>query len=199
MNRRIGWGFALALLPLAACSDNHPPEAAAPPSAPPPPALSQADTTFMQQAAASDAFEIQSSQLAAAQARRPAVKRFAQEMIQDHGQTTQQLTQIAQSKNVPPPPAQPDAEHAQMISALQGEHGGRFDRDYLRDQVSGHEMAATAYQQEISTGTDADLKAFAQQTLPIIQRHLQEARSLSGMRGGHTGTNPAGTLPPGDH
>ena len=106
MNRTIRWGFApilaLSLLPVAACSQKTPdaPMASAPAPAP---MLSSADQTFVQAASASDAFEIQSSQLAASKARRQSVKDFAAQMVQAHTGTTQQLMTIVQGKGITPP------------------------------------------------------------------------------------------------
>lgn len=58
------------------------------------PAFAQAvmdSQTYRTMAAQSDAFEIASSQLALERSRNPAVRRFAQQMIQDHGMTSQAL------------------------------------------------------------------------------------------------------------
>jgi len=58
------------------------------------PAFSQTmmdSRTYRMMAAQSDAFEIASSQLALQRSRNPNVRRFAQEMIRDHGMTSQAL------------------------------------------------------------------------------------------------------------
>lgn len=58
------------------------------------PAFAQAvmdSQTYRMMAAQSDAFEIASSQLALQRSRNSAVRRFAQEMIQEHAQTSQAL------------------------------------------------------------------------------------------------------------
>lgn len=136
----------------------------------------------MNTAAASDAAEIQTSQLALQKARSPRVKAFAQRMIDDHTKTTQQLMQIAQSKGVTPD-ATLNTVQQQALDRLKAARPAAFDRDYLRFQVSNHDDAVTAFQNEVSMGQDAELKAFAQQTLPIIQQHLEMARRLSGIRG----------------
>lgn len=179
MNRFARWGFTLAILPVAACSTPTPPPVVAPP---PPPALSAADQAFIQTVAASDAFEAQSSQLAQDKAGRPAIKTFASKMIQEHGKTTQQLQGIVQSKTATPPSAELTADQQAMLTTLQGESGAKFDRDYVRFQIQSHQAAVAAFQQEADGGTDADLRSFAQQTLPELQQHLAEARRLSTAR-----------------
>lgn len=181
MPRIAHWGFALAFLPLAACTSNpvNPmaqtvpqPVAAAP--------VGPVDQQFAMQAAASDQFEIQSSQAALQQTRSPRVRQFAQRMIDAHTQTTQQLSQIASDKGMPLQPAL-EPQQQQMVSDLQSRRPGpAFDRAYLHDQVVGHQAAVEVFQNEIANGSDPELKAFAQQTLPAIQNHLRDARRLGG-------------------
>ena len=179
MNNAARWLFAAALLPLAACASNPPPPMAATPPAPPP--LAAADQTFVTMAAGSDAAEVQEGQLAVTKARSTRVKHFAQMMIDAHTKTTQQLMTIAQSKGVTPDATPPQMAMDQM-TALNAARPAAFDRLYTRDQAADHMAAVKVYQDEIANGQDADLKAFASSTLPIIQQHLRLARSLSGMR-----------------
>jgi len=168
--------FALTLLPVAACSGSKPPMASAAPALPP---LASADQMFINMAAAGDAAEIQNAQLAQTKAHRPAVKKYAAEMVADHTATTQQLTTIAQSKGVTPTAAPSDSARATMAK-LETDNGAAFDRAYLRDQVMDHRKMVQAYQDEIANGQDTDVKAFAQQTFPTIEKHLHEAQALSG-------------------
>jgi len=175
MNRFVRWGFALAILPVAACADNKPPPAPAAPPAPPP--LSSADATFVQMAAQGGMAEIQAGQLALQNAKGPKVKSFAQKMISDHTAANDQLKQLVSSKSVTLPTAPNDME-AQAIAKLQPEKGWKFDRDYIANQVEGHEAMLQAFQTEEQSGTDPDLKKFASDTLPVIQQHLQMAQGL---------------------
>ncbi len=176
------WAVGLSMLPLAACAHNPPPPPPMAAAPAPAPMLSSADQNFVQAAGASDAFEVQSSQLAGDKAHRAAIKQYASQMVSAHSQTTQQLMQIVQSKGMPAPTPQLNADQQQMLTSLQADSGAKFDRDYIRDQIMGHQAAVQAFQQEISGGQDADVKAFAQATLPTIQQHLMDAQKLSGMR-----------------
>lgn len=181
MTRLARWGFALALLPLAACSSNPPP----PPmmSAAPMPMVSEADNAFAMAAANSDMTEIQSSQLALQKARRPAVRQYAQMMIDHHTQSTQRLTTIAQGKGMVLPTAL-DARHQGMVDQLNPVPAGpRFDREYLRMQVMAHQETLATMQQYAANGADPELKQFAADMAPVVQNHLQMAQRLSGMGG----------------
>jgi putative membrane protein len=171
--RCVPWAFA-ALLPIAACSSNPPP---APPAAVAPAPLSQADTDFMNQAALGGLAEVQMGQLAAQKATKPDIRQFAQQMVDQHTQVNQQLTQLAQSKNVTPPTTL-DPAMQQNMTRLQRERGVAFDRDYVRQQIAGHQAQLALFQREASEGSDADVKAFAAQVAPTIQQHLDDARKL---------------------
>lgn len=178
MNRILRWGFAAALLPIAACSSNPPPPPVA--AAPPPPALNDVDQTFIQQAAVGGMAEVQLGQLAAQKATRPAVKQFGQEMVDQHTPVNQQLMQLAQAKGVTPPSAL-DPMHQQMFDKLNGaKAGAAWDRDYLRGQIADHRATLALMQREAAEGSDADLKALAAQTAPVVQQHLTEATALVG-------------------
>jgi putative membrane protein len=57
--------------------------------------------------------------------------------------------------------------------------GSDFDNEYMSDMVKDHEADAKEFENQANKGTDADIKAFAAKTLPMIQRHLQMARDVA--------------------
>ncbi len=59
-------------------------------------------TAYVEMAASSDMYEIQSSQMAASRAQNPAMRNFAQMMITDHTNTSQQLMAAASAAGLPP-------------------------------------------------------------------------------------------------
>ncbi len=173
------WGFAIALLPMAACSSSPPPPQVA--AAPPPPPLSSTDAAFVQQAAAGGMAEIQSAQLALSTSQRSSVKQFAQRMITDHTQNDEQLSALLKSKGATVAAAATPEETAQL-TRLQGEKGRAFDTSYLHDEVNDHAMMLQLMKNEAANGTDPDLKAFAAQTATVVQQHLTMAERISGYR-----------------
>lgn len=173
MNRYARWGFALAFLPLAACADKPAPPPAAPPPGPPP--LAAADASFVTDAAQGGMAEIQEAQLALSKTHSARVKMFANKMIADHTKADDQLKTIATAKGVTLPTAVNDMQMQQMTT-LQGETGHKFDHDYMTDQLSDHQTMLQLFQTEASSGTDADLKTFAANTVPVIQSHIDMAK-----------------------
>ncbi len=181
MNRFARWGFALAVLPIAACASNPPPPPAAPPGPPP---LASADATFVTAAAQGGMTEIQEAQLAQKTSHSARIKAYAARMISDHNAADDQLKQLAMTKNAMLPTAVNDTQMQEMAK-LQGETGRSFDHDYIADNIAGHQQQVVLFQTESQGGTDPDLKKFATDTLPTIQSHLDQATALAGT--GHKG------------
>ncbi len=65
-----------------------------------------------------------------------------------------------------------------MIAPLSKMKAAAFDRKFVHDMVAGHEKAIAEYQREAKDGQNADVKAYATQALPTLQKHLQTARDL---------------------
>jgi predicted outer membrane protein len=139
------------------------------------PRPSPAAAEFVMNAAMTDMLEIQSSQLANTKSQNAQVKQFAQRMIQDHTASSDKLKAAAQGITIP---AGLDAEHARMLQQLQSAPASDFDRTYADLQVTGHQGAVTLFDQYAQNGDNAQLKQFAQQTLPTIRDHLQMATQL---------------------
>ncbi len=176
MNRVARWGFALALMPLAACASNTPP--AAPVAPPGPPPLAAADASFIQMAAQGGMAEVQMGELAEQTSKSRAIKAYAAEMVKDHTPNDDQLKQLATSKGATVPTTLSD-EQQKTLTMLQGEKGRKFDHDYLQAQVQGHTEMLSMFQTEAASGTDPDLKSFAASTVPVVQGHLTKAQKLS--------------------
>jgi putative membrane protein len=132
---------------------------------------------FVQEAATSDMFEIESSKLANSRTSGE-VKAFAGKMVTDHTQTSEELRAKAQAANVPLPTAM-DNKHQKMLDKLRGLTGKDFTRQYVKDQVSGHKEAVSLFQRYSSGGDNAGLKEWATSTLPTLQTHLQMAQDLN--------------------
>jgi putative membrane protein len=130
---------------------------------------------FIKEAASSDMFEIQSSQLAQQQAADP-VKAFASQMIADHQKTTSELKAIASKINVPIPAEMMPAQTS-LLDRL-NTSGSDFARTYVNEQVTAHKQAVDLFQRYSSGGDNGELKTWAQKTLPALQHHYEMAQQL---------------------
>ncbi len=135
---------------------------------------------FVKEAAISDLFEIQSSQLAQ-QKGNDQTKTFAGQMVADHQKTTDELKGMVDSGKVKTAlPTQMDKAHQKMLDKLKSLNGADFDKQYDSDQVSAHKQAVSLFDRYGKGGKDAALKDWAAKTLPTLQHHLEMAQGLKG-------------------
>ena len=140
---------------------------------------SAGDRAFATAAAQSGLAEVQEGQMAAQKAVSAQIRQFGQRMVADHGQANQDLQQIAQQENFDLP-TQPSARETAEDHRLSGMIGSDFDRAYIQHAMTEHMQAVVVFRREAQSGRDPALKDFARKYLPVIQRHLQLAQSLSG-------------------
>ena len=74
------------------------------------------------------------------------------------------------------------ADDAELVSKakamiLQLRDGESFDRAYANNQVVAHEQTIELFRQAVSS-EDAQVSAFAKETLPKLEHHLQMAKDL---------------------
>lgn len=159
--------------------------------------LTEQDRTFAMNAAAGNMLETRLGDLAVQQGQSQAVTDFGQRMIQDHGAANKQLVGILEAYQVTPPADLPQ-EHQAKVDELSGLQGQEFDQAYAVMMVEEHQKDIEAYQQQIEQGQNPELQAYAQQTLPILQEHLQMAQNLGAPGVAETpqpGEQPAGPQP----
>ena len=132
--------------------------------------------TFVKTAAQDGMTEVELGKLALSKSSNNDVKQFAQKMVQDHGQADQQLATLARSKGLTVP-TKLDAQHEAMIKTLSAKSGAAFDSSYADHMAKGHTKAVALFE-AASQSSDAELAAFATQTLPTLQQHEQLADNL---------------------
>jgi putative membrane protein len=135
---------------------------------------------FVREAAMSDMFEIQSSQLAEQKSNDAATKTFAQKMVTDHTKTTTEMKSMMSSgklKGVEAPTAMASSQQS-MLDKLKGLNGNDFTKQYHDDQVSAHKDAVSLFERYGKGGDNPELKDWANKTLPTLQDHLKMAQDL---------------------
>jgi putative membrane protein len=140
--------------------------------------LGPADTYFVTQTSLGTPFQVDSGRLAETKGTTQAIRGYAELMVSSHVAVNNALLEILKNKAPVPPPTLLRAAYSTMVSTLQHETGSTLDVDYVGGQVKYQKANTALYQYEIANGTDPDLKAFAQETLPKIQDHLARALKL---------------------
>ncbi len=148
------------------------------------------DKAFYLKAAAGGLEEVQGGKLAQEKGGSDAVKSMGAKVVEDHTAANEKLASIAASKHIKLPKT-PDAKQRAMLKKLQTKSGAAFDAAYIKEEIADHKATAALMQREATSGKDAEAKAFAAETLPVVKEHLsmlQKMQSGSDMSG-HTGAN----------
>jgi putative membrane protein len=137
-----------------------------------PPAVTAGDREFVEKAAVGGRFEVESSELALSKGVSGSLRDFAEMMVADHSKANAELTQLAKSKALQPP-AKLDAKHQQDLDKLSALSGEEFERTYREMQTQAHEDAIRLFEKATAECKDADLREFAQRTLPTLRKHRE--------------------------
>ena len=140
---------------------------------------SNTDAQRLKDLAQANMAEIEAGKLAAQKAQSAQVKKFAQQMVDDHSKQLEEIKKLAQAKGIELPAA-PDAKHQGAVKKLQSASGEDFDKAYMREQVKDHRDALKLAQRTAKSAHDADLKSAADKAAPEIQEHLKMAQQISG-------------------
>jgi putative membrane protein len=147
--------------------------------------LSDTDRSFITKASQANYAEIAAGQ-AATKSQNAAIRDFGVRMVKDHSEMNNELTVIATKKGIQPPTSAGvtnSAENA-YLNALPGQ---TFDSQYVSRQISDHQATLQLLQQQASAGQDAELRAFAEKYIPVVQRHLTALQALQTQTSQRTG------------
>src|SRR5262249_23915145 len=133
--------------------------------------------TFMQEAASGGLMEVELGKIAAQRASASDVKEFGQRMVTDHTKANDELKDLAARKNVTLHDGL-DAKQQAEVARLSKLSGHAFDQSYMKAMTADHVHDVAAFKKAASSSPDADVKAFASQTLPTLEDHLSNARRV---------------------
>ncbi|MBA2340533.1 MAG: DUF4142 domain-containing protein [Pyrinomonadaceae bacterium] len=140
--------------------------------------LTSQDRRFMTMAAMSDMNEIMSGRMALERASSDEVKRYAQQMIDDHTRMSDELKALAAAKGVTLP-TEVSAKMKRDMAKLQAMSGAEFDRMYIRTAGDkAHRDTLKEFQRETSRGSDAETVAQARKGEPTVRMHLEMAQTM---------------------
>lgn len=139
--------------------------------------VNQQDADFAVKAADAGMAEIELGKLALEKAANQRVKDFAKKMVNDHEKANDELMTIATRHNITLPPVV-SKDHADKQRKLREKSGAEFDEEYMDLMVQDHDKVVSLFEDASSDAQNADLKAFASKTLPILKKHHDEARAI---------------------
>ena len=140
--------------------------------------LSASDEKAVKDMAMADMAEVETGKLALSKSQNSEVKAFAQQMVDDHGQALSKVQALAQARGVTLP-TEPDAKHKAMAAKLEKLSGDAFDKAYMAGAgVKDHKDTKSKLTSDAKKIKDADVKALADQHMPVVEQHLKSAEQM---------------------
>ena len=138
--------------------------------------LAREDADFLRKMGEADLAEVATGKLATQKASSEEVKKFAQHMIDEHSKGMKEGESLARAKGKQPPKS-PDRKHQAAMKKLDSLSGEEFDKAYMKQMVRDHQDVLKMLRSAAKSAKDAEIKAAAQKKIPIVEKHLQMAKT----------------------
>ena len=134
---------------------------------------------FLRQAVAMLKFETASSQLALRKTKSAAVQSFARQLSLDYSVAGMKFRQAAADAKLKLPRDALDASHKALSDELAHTPPGKaFAKAYVEVQIKGLRDDVEFFQAYAQSGDNERMKFFAQEMVPVLRDHLEQAEKL---------------------
>ena len=115
---------------------------------------------------------------------------YAETLRGDHEANQEAVKTLSSQRNVKLESVPSEVD--QKVKALDQLHGGAFNTAFLRSQVTDHEKALSSFKSARSQfKDDPDVELYIDQTIPILEAHLEMAKNLESQVGTNNNENPS--------
>lgn len=135
------------------------------------------DESFAREAAQGGLMEVEFGQLLKDKAQTREFRDFGETLIEDHGRANTRLAEIARAQGWTIP-TELSPEQRVELAELRLLEGDEFERAARNLAIRDHREDTQKFRDAVETVENADLRLFAQETLPVLMRHLSEAEGL---------------------
>ncbi|HUB06992.1 MAG TPA: DUF4142 domain-containing protein [Myxococcales bacterium] len=120
--------------------------------------------------------EIQEGKLAEQNAMSKKVKAYGKTLVRDHEKADKEVQKEAKKLGVSLEGEQ--AADQGEISQLQGLTGADFDKQFVTDEVAGHQKAISMVKDALPQTTNSGEKRVLDHIVPVLKKHLKMAEKL---------------------
>ena len=139
--------------------------------------VSAQDLQFITDATEASLTEAAIGRLARLHGQNAAVKQLGQRLVDDHQLAIRQLALVAARLGVTLP-TRPDEANQRRLMMMTSFYGREFDDAFLRHVIVRDEAVTRMFRKEVKDGQSADLRDFAEATIPMLERHVRIAIGL---------------------
>jgi len=148
--------------------------------------LSQDDQRFLRKAALNGLFEVESAKLAQSKQLPASHQQLATMILTDHTAANQELMAYAETKGIELPTSL-DEKHREKLDELAKLDGEAFAKRFQKLQVEAHQDAIKDFRGAAKDSQDADLRAWAMKTLPVLEQHRMHLEGATTTQGASHG------------
>jgi putative membrane protein len=134
---------------------------------------------FASKAASGGMMEVELGQIAQQKAVSHRVKDFGAMMVQDHTAANDDLKSRVSSLDVALP-SMVNEEDQKEMDKLSKKQGKDFDKAYMNMMLDDHKKDVAEFRKAADKCTEPSLKDFASKTLPVLEKHLDSAKAITG-------------------
>ncbi|MDF2449944.1 MAG: hypothetical protein K0R26_2448 [Bacteroidota bacterium] len=136
--------------------------------------VSDRDRKFVKETIEGGLYEIKLSELALIKSGVPQVKVLAKMIVEDHSKSNKELKDLAEKKGIAVPSTITDnaIKYFEKISKKEGKD---FDKAYSKCMKMDHKKDICRFKKEAKKGSDSDLKTWASNMVPALERHKDMA------------------------
>lgn len=151
--------------------------------------LGEQGTHFLAEAIRGGLAEVELAKAAQQKAANSEVKQFAERVVRDHSAVNDKLMELAKKHKIEvdgtygTPPLRPPQEAKGELQQLSGMSGEKFDQAFVSSMVEDHQKAIALYKEQAEKGKNEEIGDLVSVALPVLEAHLEMARSLSGKVG----------------
>ncbi|MBO4226851.1 DUF4142 domain-containing protein [Bradyrhizobium neotropicale] len=131
---------------------------------------------FLNKAIEGNFAEVKMGELALQNGQSEGIKKFGQMLRDDHSAANEKALDAAKSASMTPPDG-PNAKQKSDYEKMAKMTGAKFDQEFARHMVADHQKDIAEYKKAAKQSDAAGEYAKAQ--IPVLQEHLDTAKSLS--------------------
>lgn len=140
--------------------------------------LAPKEKKFLTESASGGLMEVQLGQMAQQKAQARDVKNFGNRMLTDHAKANDELKKLIDRKDASLPVALAP-RHKKTVDKFSQLTGADFDKKYMNEMVKDHAEDVATFKKAGQAAIDQDLKSWIEKTLPVLEQHLEQAKTTA--------------------
>lgn len=141
-------------------------------------AQSHSDKEFLEKSSQGNVAEVETAKLALKKSTNPDVRAFAERMIHDHQMLGRKMAPYLVKAGVQGSTSL-NMEHQHLYNKLNGLSGAEFDKQYVEAMDKDHHQDLEAFQKEVSSTQDQQLKDVVASGEKVIAEHTHMIDDIS--------------------